>query len=42
MVMCPLVPAQLFDEMMDFGYPQSTEPKILKEYITQARVVPGP
>jgi len=26
---------ELFDEMMDFGYPQSTEPKILKEYITQ-------
>eukprot|EP00501_MAST-03F_sp_TOSAG23-6_P001342 GSMAST32.ASY1.ANO1.1391.1 assembled CDS len=26
---------ELFDEMMDFGYPQSTEPKVLKEYITQ-------
>ena len=24
---------ELMDEMMDFGYPQSTEPKILKEYI---------
>ena len=24
---------ELFDEMMDFGYPQFTEPKILKEYI---------
>jgi len=24
---------ELLDEMMDFGYPQSTEPKILKEYI---------
>jgi AP-1 complex subunit mu len=24
---------ELFDEMMDFGYPQSTEAKILKEYI---------
>jgi len=24
---------ELFDEMMDFGYPQSTEPKILKEFI---------
>ncbi|KAM0749181.1 clathrin adaptor, mu subunit [Meredithblackwellia eburnea MCA 4105] len=26
---------ELLDEMMDFGYPQSTEAKILKEYITQ-------
>ncbi|CAI4225204.1 unnamed protein product [Auanema sp. JU1783] len=26
---------ELFDEMMDFGYPQSTEGKILQEYITQ-------
>jgi len=26
---------QLLDEMMDFGYPQSTEYKILQEYITQ-------
>eukprot|EP01132_Coremiostelium_polycephalum_P000481 gene481-609_t len=26
---------ELMDEMMDFGYPQSTEPKILQEYITQ-------
>jgi hypothetical protein len=24
---------ELLDEMMDFGYPQSTEPKVLKEYI---------
>ena len=24
---------ELLDEMMDFGYPQFTEPKILKEYI---------
>lgn len=24
---------ELFDEMMDFGYPQSTEPKLLKEFI---------
>lgn len=24
---------ELLDEMMDFGYPQSTEPKILKEFI---------
>ena len=22
---------ELLDEMMDFGYPQSTEPKVLKE-----------
>ncbi|KAI6192751.1 hypothetical protein M3Y94_01322000 [Aphelenchoides besseyi] len=26
---------ELLDEMMDFGYPQITEPKILREYITQ-------
>jgi len=26
---------ELMDEMMDFGYPQTTEPKILQEYITQ-------
>lgn len=26
---------ELFDEMMDFGYPQTTETKILQEYITQ-------
>ncbi|KAJ6589123.1 Mu homology domain-containing protein [Mycena capillaripes] len=26
---------ELMDEMMDFGYPQTTESKILKEYITQ-------
>eukprot|EP01100_Stratorugosa_tubuloviscum_P007343 TRINITY_DN305_c7_g1_i1.p1 TRINITY_DN305_c7_g1~~TRINITY_DN305_c7_g1_i1.p1 ORF type:complete len:458 (+),score=179.70 TRINITY_DN305_c7_g1_i1:100-1374(+) len=26
---------ELLDEMMDFGYPQSTESKILQEYITQ-------
>eukprot|EP01104_Vermistella_antarctica_P002548 TRINITY_DN12789_c0_g1_i1.p1 TRINITY_DN12789_c0_g1~~TRINITY_DN12789_c0_g1_i1.p1 ORF type:complete len:450 (-),score=120.65 TRINITY_DN12789_c0_g1_i1:55-1332(-) len=26
---------ELFDEMMDFGYPQGTDAKILKEYITQ-------
>mmetsp|Transcript_16441 Transcript_16441/g.24546 ORF Transcript_16441/g.24546 Transcript_16441/m.24546 type:complete len:445 (+) Transcript_16441:45-1379(+) len=26
---------ELLDEMMDFGFPQSTESKILKEYITQ-------
>lgn len=26
---------ELFDEMMDFGYPQTTESKILQEYITQ-------
>jgi len=26
---------ELFDEVMDFGYPQITDPKILKEYITQ-------
>jgi len=26
---------ELLDEMMDFGYPQITEPKTLKEYITQ-------
>jgi len=26
---------ELLDEMMDFGYPQSTTTKVLKEYITQ-------
>ncbi|KAL5486954.1 hypothetical protein EMCRGX_G019498 [Ephydatia muelleri] len=26
---------ELLDEIMDFGYPQTTESKILKEYITQ-------
>ncbi|KAJ3222829.1 AP-1 complex subunit mu-1 [Clydaea vesicula] len=26
---------ELLDEMMDFGYPQTTDHKILKEYITQ-------
>jgi len=26
---------ELLDELMDFGYPQSTETKILQEYITQ-------
>ena len=26
-----VVTYELLDEMMDFGYPQSTEPKILKE-----------
>jgi len=26
---------ELFDEIMDFGYPQITDPKLLKEYITQ-------
>ena len=26
---------ELLDEMMDFGYPQTTDPKILQEYITQ-------
>jgi len=26
---------ELLDEMMDFGIPQTTEPKILQEYITQ-------
>ncbi|KNE64811.1 hypothetical protein AMAG_10149 [Allomyces macrogynus ATCC 38327] len=26
---------ELLDEMMDFGYPQTTESKVLREYITQ-------
>jgi len=26
---------ELLDEMMDFGYPQITEPQLLKQYITQ-------
>ena len=28
---------ELMDEMMDFGYPQISEAKILREYITQVR-----
>lgn len=28
---------ELLDEMMDFGYPQTTEGRILQEYITQER-----
>ena len=28
---------ELLDETMDFGYPQTMESKILREYITQAR-----
>ena len=27
---------ELLDETMDFGYPQTMESKILREYITQA------
>lgn len=30
-----VVTYELLDEMIDFGYPQSTEPAVLKEYITQ-------
>lgn len=30
---------ELLDETMDFGYPQTMESKILREYITQASVV---
>lgn len=32
---------ELLDEMMDFGYPQTTEPKILKEsaYVTDPRYI---
>jgi len=26
---------ELLDEMVDFGYPQTTEAKVLKQYITQ-------
>ena len=26
---------ELLDEMLDFGFPQTTEPRILQEYITQ-------
>jgi len=37
-----VVTYELLDEMMDFGYPQSTEPKILKEYIkTHKKVLLG-
>lgn len=28
---------ELLDETMDFGYPQTMESKILREYITQVR-----
>src|ERR1700722_13780305 len=30
---------ELLDEMMDFGYPQTTETKILQEYVFLQRVV---
>ncbi|RKP20684.1 clathrin adaptor, mu subunit [Rozella allomycis CSF55] len=30
-----VVTYELFDEVMDFGYPQTTETKVLKEFITQ-------
>lgn len=30
---------ELLDETMDFGYPQTMESKILREYITQASLV---
>ena len=29
---------ELLDELVDFGYPQTTDAKILQEYITQVRV----
>ena len=29
---------ELLDEMVDFGYPQTTDAKILQEYITQVRI----
>ena len=31
---------ELMDEMMDFGYPQISEAKILREYITQVQPWP--
>ncbi len=30
---------ELLDELLDFGYPQTTDAKILQEYITQASVI---
>ncbi len=35
---------ELLDEMIDFGYPQTTDSKILQEYITQvsSRIRPEP
>lgn len=30
---------ELLDELVDFGYPQTTDAKILQEYITQASSV---
>lgn len=32
---------ELLDEMMDFGHPQSTETKILKEYLCAAALTPA-
>ena len=31
---------ELLDELVDFGYPQTTDAKILQEYITQVRESP--
>lgn len=31
---------ELLDEMMDFGYPQTTEEMLLKQYITQQGLIP--
>ena len=31
---------ELLDEMMDFGYPQTTESKILQEYVPPALLLP--
>ena len=32
---------ELLDEMMDFGYPQTTEEMLLKQYITQQGLIPN-
>ena len=32
---------ELLDEMMDFGYPQTTETKILQEYVLQVVAPPS-
>lgn len=33
---------ELLDEMMDFGYPQTTESKILQEYVFFMLTIPSP
>jgi len=30
---------ELFDEVMDFGFPQTTDSKILQEYVTTVIII---